>query len=71
MRRRLHQSVQREARQFDLFGPPDQMHTKREPEWRQLPEEARQTATGLMARLLVEHESGDRRSLLAGGSRDD
>ena len=38
--------------------------------WQQLPEEARETVTRLMARLFSGHESGDRRSRPPGGRRD-
>jgi hypothetical protein len=50
------------AEQFDLFGLLDAKHpTLVEVEWRQLPEETRETVTRLMARLLVDHRRGDLR----------
>jgi hypothetical protein len=57
------------AEQFDLFGPPRAM---RSPGlmWEQLPEEARETVTRLMARLLVAHARGDRGPGKAGGRHD-
>ena len=58
------------AEQFDLFGLPGAKHPAPELEWRQLPEETRETVTRLMARLLVDHGRGGRRPRSAGGRRD-
>jgi hypothetical protein len=58
------------AEQFDLFDPPRAKQPTPGLEWRQLPEEARETVTRLMARLLVVHGRGDRRPGSAGGRRD-
>jgi hypothetical protein len=58
------------AEQFDLFDPPGATQPTPAVEWRQLPEEARETVTRLMARLLVDHGRGDRRPGSAGGRRD-
>ena len=49
-RRRLQQSDR--SQQIDLFDGVTPMQT---PAWRNLPEEARDTLTGLMARLILEH----------------
>ena len=49
-RRRLPQSER--SQQIDLFDGVTPMQT---PAWRNLPEEARDTLTGLMARLILEH----------------
>ena len=46
--------------QLDLFGLPGAKHPIPEFEWQQLPEETRQTVTGLMVRLLVDHQRRDR-----------
>ena len=45
--------------QTDLFRPPQPI-VAIAPAWRQLPEKTRQTATKLMARLLLDHTRGDR-----------
>ena len=58
------------AEQFDLFGLLGAKHPTPELEWRQLPEETRGTVTRLMARLLVDHGRGDRRTSLVGRRRD-
>jgi hypothetical protein len=47
--------------QFDLFGLLGAKHPTPELEWRQLPEETRETVIRLMARLLVDHGHGDLR----------
>jgi hypothetical protein len=44
------------VKQLDLFGLPSAKHPLPEFEWRQLPEETRETVTGLMARLLIDHQ---------------
>ena len=49
-RRRLQQSDR--FQQIDLFDGATPMQT---PAWRDLPEETRDTLTGLMARLILEH----------------
>ena len=41
--------------QFDLFDPPEGMHSLQTPLWQNLPQSTRHKITGLMARLLVEH----------------
>jgi hypothetical protein len=69
-RRRRHRRIQDEALQFDLFGPRDATRPAATPNWQQLPEVTRTTVTRLMARLLVEHASGDPRPRSIGG-RDD
>ena len=43
-----HQAV---VKQLDLFGLPSAKHPLPEFEWQQLPEETRETVTGLMVRL--------------------
>jgi len=53
-------SHQPAVKQLDLFGLPGAKHPIPEFEWQQLPEETRQTVTGLMVRLLVDHQRGDR-----------
>ena len=52
-----HQAV---VKQLDLFGLPGLKHPTPEFAWQQLPEETRETVTGLMARLLIEHQRRDR-----------
>ena len=47
--------------QFDLFAHPADNGQTQVPEWRALPPDTRQTLTGLMARLMLEHAHGDRR----------
>jgi hypothetical protein len=59
------------AEQFDLFGPPGTTQPTPGLEWQQLPEEARETVTRLMARLLVDHGRGDRRPPGPAGGRHD
>src|SRR5437773_6904076 len=54
-------SHQAAAKQLDLFSLPGAKHPTPELEWRQLPEETRETVTRLMARLLVDHGRGDHR----------
>ena len=49
-RRRLQQSDR--SQQIDLF---DGVTPTQAPAWRDLPEETRDTLTGLMARLILEH----------------
>ena len=49
-RRRLQQSDR--SQQIDLF---DGVTPTQTPAWRDLPEETRDTLTGLMARLILEH----------------
>jgi len=60
----------RAAEQFDLFGPPGAKQPIPGLKWQQLPVEARETVTKLMARLLVDHGRGVRRPGSAGGCRD-
>ena len=47
------------VKQLDLFGLPSAKHPLPEFEWRQLPEETRETVTGLMVRLLVDYQRRD------------
>jgi hypothetical protein len=53
-------SHQAAVTQLDLFGLPGAKHTTPEFEWQQLPEKTRETVTGLMVRLLVDHQRRDR-----------
>ena len=46
---------------LDLFGLPGAKHPTPKFEWQQLPEVTRQMVTGLMVRLLVDHQRRDRR----------
>ena len=52
-----HQAV---VKQLDLFGLPGSKHPTPEFAWQQLPEKTRETVTGLMARLLIDHQRRDR-----------
>ena len=63
-------SHQAAVKQLDLFGLPGAKHPTPEFEWRQLPEETRETVTRLMARLLVDHQRGDREPSSAGRRHD-
>jgi DNA invertase Pin-like site-specific DNA recombinase len=45
------------VKQLDLFGLPDAKHSTLEFEWQQLPEETREAVTGLVMRLLVDHNA--------------
>jgi hypothetical protein len=58
------------VRQLDLFGLPGAKHPTPPFEWQQLPEETRQTVTGLMVRLLVDHQRRDRRPSSTGRRGD-
>ena len=58
------------VRQLDLFGLPDAKHPTPPFQWQQLPEETRQTVTGLMVRLLVAHQRRDRGPGSTGGRGD-
>ena len=53
-------SHQAAVRQLDLFGLPGAKHPTPQFKWQQLPEETRQTVTGLMVRLLADHQRRDR-----------
>jgi hypothetical protein len=53
-------SHQAAVKQLDLFGLPGAKHQTPELEWQQLPEKTRETVTGLMVRLLVDHQRRDR-----------
>ena len=53
-------SHQADVKQLDLFGLPGAKHSTAVFEWQQLPEETRQMVTGLMVRLLVNHQRRDR-----------
>jgi hypothetical protein len=52
-----HQAV---VKQLDLFGLPGSEHPTPEFAWQQLPEKTRETVTGLIARLLIDHQRRDR-----------
>ncbi len=52
-----HQAV---VNQLDLFGLPGSKHPTPEFAWQQLAEKTRETVTGLMARLLIDHQRHDR-----------
>jgi hypothetical protein len=52
-----HQAV---VKQLDLFGLPGSKHPTPELAWQQLPEKTRETVTGLVARLLIDHQRRDR-----------
>ena len=52
-----HQAV---VKQLDLFGLPGSKHPTPQFAWQQLPEKTRETVTGLMARLLIDHQRRDR-----------
>ena len=58
------------VRQLDLFGLPGAKHPTPPFKWQQLPEETRQTVTGLMVRLLVDHQRRDRRPSSTGRRGD-
>ena len=58
------------VRQLDLFGLPDVKHPTPEFQWQELPEGTRETVTGLMARLLVDHQRRDRRPSSTGRRGD-
>jgi len=49
---------------------PSAKHPLPEFEWQQLPEETRETVTGLMVRLLVDHGRGDRQPSSTGRRHD-
>jgi len=53
-------SHQAAVKQLDLFGLPDVKHPTPEFQWQELPEETRETVTGLMVHLLVDHQRRDR-----------
>src|SRR5258705_11190525 len=55
-RRPSHQAV---VKQLDLFGLPGSKHPTPEFAWQQLPEKTRETVTGLLARLLIDHQGRD------------
>ena len=63
-------SHQAAVKQLDLFGLPGAEHPTPVFEWQQLPEETRQTVTGLMVRLLVDHQRRDRRPRSTGRRGD-
>ena len=64
MRRRQDHGRDRAGRvpQFDLFAPLPAADRPETTVWRALPEETQRSLTGLLARLLLEHEAGARRS---------
>ena len=63
-------SHQAAVKQLDLFGLPGAKHQTPQLEWQQLPEETRQTVTGLMVHLLVNHQRRDREPSSMGGGGD-
>jgi hypothetical protein len=63
-------SHQAAVKQLDLFGLPGAKHPTPEFEWQQLPEKTRETVTGLMVRLLVDHKRRDRGPSSTGGRGD-
>jgi len=65
MRSRLgpHQDVRSTARQFDFFVSEQAL-----PQWRTLPEEARQELTSLLTRLILDHAGADNPRLLEEGT---
>jgi hypothetical protein len=64
-RRRLQQSDR--SRQIDLF---DGVAPTQTPAWRDLPQETRDTLTGLMARLILEHAQISSPALRTGAGHD-
>ena len=64
-RRRLQQSDR--SQQIDLF---DGVTPTQTPAWRDLPEETRDTLTGLMARLILEHAQISSPALRTGAGHD-
>jgi len=64
-RRRLQQSDR--SQQSDLF---DDVTSTQTPAWRDLPEETRDTLTGLMARLILEHAQIGRPALRGEAGHD-
>jgi hypothetical protein len=67
---RPYRNVHSQARQFDLFGPPQAAGGGSAPTWNTLPEGTRRTLTSLMARLLVEYDAVAHRLHSAGGRPD-
>jgi len=63
-------SHQAAVTQLDLFGLPGAKHPTPVLEWQQLPEATRQMVTGLMVRLLVDHQRRDRGPSSTGGRGD-
>jgi hypothetical protein len=63
-------SHQPAVKQLDLFGLPGAKHPTPEFEWQQLPEKTRETVTGLMVRLLVDHQRRGRGPSSTGGRGD-
>jgi hypothetical protein len=64
-RRRLQQSDR--SQQIDLF---DGVTPTQTPAWRDLPQETRDTLTGLMARLILEHAQISSPALRTGAGHD-
>jgi hypothetical protein len=64
-RRRLQQSDR--SQQIDLF---DAVTPTQTPAWRDLPEETRDTLTGLMARLILEHAQNSSQALRTEAGHD-
>ena len=64
-RRRLQQSDR--SQQIDLFDGLTPMQT---PAWQDLPEETRDTLTGLMVQLILEHAQISSRALRTGAGHD-
>jgi hypothetical protein len=67
---RLSAGRQAAAGQLDLFGLAKTLRPVPGLNWRQLPEEARQTVIRLMARLLSGHAGDDGQPRLPRGRRD-
>ena len=64
--------------QFELFGPLQGTYPLQTPLWQNLPQPTRHKITGLMARLLMEHDPGheptpqeEARNLHQSGESDD
>ena len=57
-------------KQLDLFALSGRKYPTLEFEWQQLPEEAREAVTGLVMRLLVDHQRRDRRPSSTGRRGD-
>jgi hypothetical protein len=63
-------SHQADVKQLELFGLPGAKRPTPELEWQQLPEKTRERVTGLMVRLLVDHQRRDRGPGSTGGRGD-
>jgi hypothetical protein len=63
-------SQQTVVKQLDLFGMPGAKYPTPGFEWLQLPEKTRETVTGLIVHLLVNHQRRDRGPSSMGGRGD-